>query len=272
MRTTKLVRLVIWTLALISVSVALVGCGALPFGQQPTRAVQPAAPTTVPTPIATETRAAVATPTPVLPPTPVMAPPTVPPTVPPTPTVAPLPNLAALKLATKDLPGGFVEASADNLKRINLTEEAMTAAFGKIGAQARVQNFAAFQHLQRAQVIVNFLILPLASPEVAALTTQLANADSALKAWGSALVGEAGVKNAKPLAGVDKLGEKSVGFTTTTAMLGVNVRAEAVMIVRGSVVQVVMSFHPEAVPPAISTVDLAKLVDARLANALTPKK
>lgn len=264
MQTAKLARLGISGLTLIGLSLSSIGCSGLPFGQpQPTRAVQPAAPTAVPTPAATETRAATATP--VIPPPPAVSPPTA------ALTAAPLPDLSKLKLATKDLPGGFVDATAENLKRMNLTEEALNAAFGKLGAQARVQNFAALQHLQRAQLIVNFLIYPLTATEKTALTTQLASSDNALKAWGAALLGETGVKNAKPLAGVDKLGEKSVGFTTTTAMLGVNVRADAVLIVRDSVVQVALSFYPEPVPPAISAVDLAKLLDARLANALTGK-
>lgn len=270
MQTAKLVRFLSGGLALIGLSVLVLGCGALPFGQQPTRAPQPVAATAVPTPAATATQAATATPV-MAPPTPVMAP-TVPPTiVQPAPTLAPLPNLSALKLATKDLPGGFVEIAAENLKPMNLTEDALNAAFGKMGAQARVQNFSAFQHLQRAQIVANFLIVPLSAAEITTLTAHLANSDSALKAWGSALVGEAGLKNAKSLAGVDKLGDKSVGFTTTTVMLGVNVRADGVMIVRGNVAQVVLAFYPEAVPPGISTVDLAKLVDARLANALTGK-
>ncbi|MBM3129446.1 MAG: hypothetical protein FJ009_12570 [Chloroflexi bacterium] len=270
MQTPKFSRVLFGWIVLIGLGISIVGCGSLPSPfTQPTRVVQPAAPTPVPTPAATETPAP--PPTPVMPPTPVVAPPTIPPTLTPAPTQAPLPNLSGLKLATKDLPGGFVDATADNLKRMNLTEDAMNAAFRAIGAQARVQNFAALQHLQRAQVVANFLIVPLSAAEKTALTAQLASSDSALKAWGSALVGEAGLKNAKPLAGADKFGDKSVGFTTTSPMLGANIRADAVMIVRGSVVQVVLSFHPDSVPPAISSVDLAKLLDTRLANALAGK-
>ncbi|MCI0475577.1 MAG: hypothetical protein L0Y55_04970 [Anaerolineales bacterium] len=270
MQTPKFTRVLFGWFVLIGLGVLIVGCGSLPAPfTQPTRPVQPAAPTTVPTPVVTETTAPRATP--VIPPTPVVPPPTVPPTIAPTPTTAPLPNLSGLKLATKDLPGGFVDATADNLKRMNLTEDAMNAAFQKIGAQARVQNFAAFQHAQRAQVVANFLIYPLTAAEKTALTTQLASSDSALKAWGSALVGEAGLKNAKPLAGADKFGDKSVGFTTTSPIQGVNIRADAVMIVRGGVIQVVLSFHPDSVPPAISAADLAKLLDTRLTTTLAGK-
>jgi hypothetical protein len=270
MQTLKFSRVLFGWLALLGLVVILVGCGSLPPPfTQPTRAAQPAAPTTVPTPAVTETPAP--PPTPVMPPTPVVPPPTVPPTLTPMPTTAPLPNLSAVKLATKDLPAGFQDAAAENLKRMNLTEDALNAAFQKIGAQARVQNLAAFQHSQRAQVVASLLIYPLSSAERTALVAQLANNDSALKAWGSALVGEAGLKNVKPLAGVDKFGDKSVGFTTTTLMLGVNIRADAVMIVRGGVIQVVMTFHPDGVPPAISSADLAKLLDTRLTTTLTGK-
>ena len=246
----------------------IVGCGALPppFGPQPTRPVQPAAPTSIPSPVAIETPAA--TNTPVVPPTRVAPPST--PTSPP-PTSTPAPNLATAKLSVKDLPAGFQDATVDQLKASNLTEEALENSFTGIGAQARIQNLAAFQHQQRAQVALGFLVFPLTATEKTALEAQLANSDSALKAWGSALVGKAGLPNAKPLAGVDKFGDKSLGLTTTTTMLGVPVRADSVMIVRGGAVAVAMSYYPAAVPPAISTADLAKLLDTRLATALTGK-
>lgn len=270
MQTSKFSRIVWGWLALAVLGSLIIGCSALPPPfSQPTRAVQPAGPTVAPTTAVTETPSA--TNTPVVPPTPVVPSPTTTRTITPIPTLAPLPNLSAVKLAVKDLPAGFQEASADNLKKMNLTEEAMGSAFRSIGAQARVQNLAAFQHSQRAQVVLAFLVFPLTAAEKTALGTQLATPENALKAWGNALVGETGVKNAKSLTGVDKFGDKSVGFTTVSPMLGVNIRADAVMILRGSVVQVVMSFYPEAVPPAISSADLAKLMDARLTTALAGK-
>jgi len=270
MQTPKFSRVLLGWVTLVALGLTLAGCGAipLPFGQ-PTRAVQPAAPTPVPPSGGTETPAP--TNTPVMPPTPVIPPTLVVPTSTSTLTPTPLPNLAVVKLAVKDLPTGFQDAAADNLKRMNLTEEALGNAFRGIGAQAHVQNLAAFQHSGRAQLALSFLISPLTAAEKTALETQLASPDSALKAWGVALVGNAGVPNAKPLAGVDKFGDKSIGFTTTSPMLGVNVRADSVMIVRGGVVQVVMSFYPEAVPPALATTELAKLLDTRLATTLTGK-
>lgn len=268
MHTRNLARL-LGLLTLIGLSLVGVGCGALPFVSQPTRAPQPATtvvavatPTTTPTPTATVPSAS---------PTPVMVLPTVPATPTTAPTLSALPNLAAVKLTAKDLPSGFQEVAADARSAMNLTEYALNAMFGKIGAQARVQNLVVLKHPQRAQVVATFLLYPLSGEEKVTLETQLANTDNALKAWGSALVGESGVKDAKPLAGADKFGEKSVGFTTTTQMLGVNIRADAVMIVRGGVVQVAMSFCPEPVPPAINTIDLAKLYDARLTSAFTGK-
>ena len=268
MQTSRFSRVGWVGLALILLGAFIVGCGGWPFGQ-PTRAVTPAGPAPATSPVVTETPAA--TNTPVFPRTPVVPPPTVAPTNTLIPTLAPLPNLSAVKLAVKDLPAGFQDASADNLKKMNLTEEALGNALRGIGAQARVQNLAAFQHPQRYQVALGFLVFPLTTAEKTALETQLASADSALKAWGSALVGNVGLANAKSLAGVDKFGDKSVGLTTTTQLLGVNVRADAVMIVRGSVVEVVMSFYPDGIQPALATADLAKLLDARLVTALTAK-
>jgi hypothetical protein len=257
---------VVWSwLAFVVLGAIVVGCGSLPppFGPQPTRVVQPAASTPIPSPVVAGSPAA--TNTPVMPPTPVI--PTAAPTIPPT----PLPNLSGVKLTVKDLPAGFQDAAADNLKKSGLTEEALGNAFKGIGAQARVQNLVAFQHSSRAQVALGFLIFPLTAEEKTALETQLANSDSALKAWGNALVGPAGVSSAKPLTGVDKFGDKSVGLTTMMTMMGVLVRADSVMIVRGGAVAVVMSFFPNAVPPALNTADLAKLLDTRLATALTGK-
>jgi hypothetical protein len=264
MQTPKFSRVLLGWITLVGLGLLLVGCGSLPLSVgQPTRTVQPAAPTAVPTSVATETTAP--TNTPVVPPTPVL------PTNTPVRTATPLPNLSAVKLVVKDLPAGFQDVSADNLKKMNLTEEALGNAFRGIGAQARVQNVAAFQSAPRGQVALGFLIFPLTAPEKTAVETQLASTDSALKAWGSALVGNAGVPYAKPLAGVDKFGDKSLGLTTTTTSIGAAVRADAVMITRGGVVEVVMSFYPDGIQPALATADLAKLLDTRVATALTGK-
>lgn len=265
MHTLNLARL----LTLMILGLVTMGCGSLPFVSQPTRAPQPATtvvavatPTLTPMPTAT-----VSAPSP----TPVVALPTLPAAPTMMPTLSASPNLSAVKLTAKDLPSGFQEITTDARSAMNLTEYALNAMFDKIGAQARVQNLVVLQHSQRAQVIAAFLLYPLTSEETSALQTQLANPDTALKSFGSALVGEAGVKDAKPLSGADKLGDKSVGFTTTTQMLGVNIRADAIIIVRGGIVQVVMSFYPEPVPPAINAIDLAKLYDARLTSAFTGK-
>lgn len=256
-------------LVLIGIGFTIGGCSGLPFVSQPTRAPQPAA-TIAPSPTPLPTATAIM---PTIPPTPVIVSPTAspPPTSTPTLTPATSPNLSNVKLTTKDLPAGFQDASREMLRQVNLTEDTLNATFRKIGAQARVHNLAVWQHPQRAQVVAVFLLHPLTSEEKTTIETQLANPDTALKEWGSALVGETGVKEAKPLTGADKFGDKSVGFTTTTQMLGVNIRAEAVMSVRSGIVQVVMSFYPEPVPPAISTVDLAKLYDTRLTSILAGK-
>ncbi len=261
----RVARLFVW-FTLMILSVWLVGCGALPFTAQPTRPAPPATLTSPPLASPTATHTPAASPTPVI----ALSTP-VPQVTVAVPTAIPPSNLATVKLAVKDLPAGFQNSAASHLKSVNLTEEGLNAAFGKIGAQARVHNLTVFQHPQRAQVVASFLIHPLSEAERAALQTQLASADSALKAWGSALVGEAGVEQAQPLEGADKFGERSVGFTTTLQVLGVNIHAESVMILRGSVVQVVMSFYPEPVPPAIRTLDLAKLFDTRWTAALSGK-
>jgi len=264
MQTPKFSRVLLGWVALVGLGLILVGCGSLPLlGGQPTRAVQPAAPTPVPPPGETETPAP--TNTPVIPPT------LVEPTSTSTLTPTPLPNLSVVKLAVKDLPGGFQDATAENLKKMNLTEEVLGNAFRGVGAQARVQNLAAFQQPQRDQVALGFLVFPLTTAEKTALVTQLASADGALKAWGVALVGNAGLPSAKPLAGADKFGDKSVGFTTTAQMLGVNIRADSVMIVRDGAVEVVMSFYPDGIQPLLATTDLAKLLDTRLTTTLTGK-
>jgi hypothetical protein len=264
MKTSKLARLVCVWLGLVVFGSLIIGCGSLPppFGQ-PTRVVQTSSPTIPLPPPATETPAP--TNTPVIPPTPII------PTITPTPTQAPLPNLTAVKLVAKDMPSGFQEVTTDDLRKMNLTEEALGNAFRGIGAQARVQNLAAFQHPQRYQIVLGFLIYPLTPVERAAVEAQLANPDTALKAWGEAVVGPTGSTKAKPLVGVDKFGNKSVGFTTTATMLGVNVRNDAVMIARGGVVAVGMSFYPEAAPPLFATADLAKTLDTRLATTLSGK-
>ena len=184
MQTSNLARILSVWLGLLVLVFLIAGCGSLPppFGQ-PTRVIQAASPTLPPLPTLTETPAA--TNTSVIPPTPII------PTITPTPTQVPLPNLSAVKLVAKDLPAGFQELSADNLKKMNLNEDALGNAFRGVGAQARIQNLAAFQHLPRYQIVLGFLIYPLSPAERATLEAQLANPDSAAKSWGAALVGPA---------------------------------------------------------------------------------
>ncbi len=221
-----------------------------------------------------------AAPTRTLAPTPTLAPLIVPPTntpvsIPPTPlplaaTQTPLPNLSMVKLTARELPAGFQDAPLDSLRKATLTEDALTTAFQSAGVYARVINLTGFQHAQKNQLVVFFLVYPLLPSEKTALDAQLATPETALKTWGNALLGAHGVANARLLTNVDKFGDKSVGFTTVVAQAGMPVRADTVMISRGAAVQVVLSYYPDNTTP-VAVTELAKLYDARLATTLTPK-
>ena len=254
---------VVFGLALLALlTLALAGCGALPFGQ-------PARPTATATPIPLPTAVPSATPSPTIPLPPTNTPVIVVDTPVPAPT--PLPNLSAVKLGPKDLPAGFVEVSAADLKKMSLNEEILSAGFRGIGSQTRLYNLTAFSHAPKNQLVLSFLVFPMTPAEKATFEAQLTSPDAVLKTWGSLLLGAGGLPNAKPLAGVDKFGDKSIGFMTTANNAGVALREDTVIVSRGLIAQVILSFYADGAAPPITTADLVKVLDTRLATTLSGK-
>jgi hypothetical protein len=259
---TILLRVTFGVALLVLLSLALAGCGSLPFGQ-------PARPTNTPSPIPSPTTVPSATPSPTIPLPPTSTPVVVVDTPVPAPT--PLPNLSAVKLGPKDLPTGFQEVAAADLKKMNLDEQVLSTGFRGIGSQARLYNLTAFSYAQKNQLVLSFLVFPMTPAEKTTFEAQLTNPDNVLKTWGSLLLGAGGLANAKPLAGVDKFGDKSIGLMTTANNAGVALREDAVIVSRGLIAQVFLSFYADGAAPPIATAELVKVLDTRLATTLGGK-
>jgi hypothetical protein len=240
-------------------------------------------PTNTPTatPTATPTNTPTNTPRPTNTPKPTNTP--IPPTAPPKPTNTPIPptetfkptappvvDLSSAVLMGKDLPAGFQALSAADLKQLNLSESDLAQAFSGASTTARPMNFTAFlnSNPQKFQIVLSFLLYPLTTLEKAAFDLQLANPDIALQSFGAGFTSTTGGAKPSLLPGMDKFGDKSIGFTTTMSSGGLALRMDMVIVSRGTAIEVLMSMYLDGVQPTANLADLAKILDARVAAAL----
>jgi hypothetical protein len=184
-----------------------------------------------------------------------------------TPTVVSVP-LATAVLTAKDLPEGFQPLSAADLKQFSLSEDALARPFGGSGSQIKAQNLATFWNQKNFEIILTFLLHPLSPAEKTAFDAQLSNPDALTNLFVQGIGGTATTSKPGLIPGADKLGDKSVGITMVTTTGGLLLRADVIVASRGNTVEMVMVFYQETKSPAISAVDVTKILDAKVKNVL----
>ena len=182
------------------------------------------------TPTATFTQTPTVTPSPT---------PTLTPTFAPTPT----PDISSAELQITDLPAGF-----------------STLSYPTGSADPSLKWFE-YGDSSPLQIIVG-AVQPLKQNDQFDFDTMIKNPDLLLQSI-NAGAGKTVIKNLKPLSGLDQFGDASNGFTGVTTSNGITLQADIFLIRKGSVGVFLLSMYPKGQEPAISTLDLAKILNQR---------
>jgi len=175
-----------------------------------------------------------------------------------------LPASAALTL--QDLPAGFEVMSKGDMTRLKLSEIELAKSFSSTTSQGSPQNLAAFINSSEVEIVISVILYPLSPLEKVTLDLQFDKPDEALKVLAAGMAGSTGSTKPQitPLTGADKIGDKSVGGTFPSNQLQIDM----VVSRRGTALAMVFTFYRIGTRPSVSAVELAKLLDGRLATAL----
>jgi hypothetical protein len=262
-------------LAGLMVPVMLVACQLSAAPATPTPA-----PTATLTPSATASATALPSATPSLTPTNTATPTETPTstttfTPSPTPTETPTPDpLADAVLKLADLPDGFIALSAADRTRLGFSDEVLAKGYAKAFSAAQLHNTTGFIYSNdpNFQIVLAYLFYPLSSVEQATIDLSLSDPAVFAKAFvtgagtAAAAAGNNAKITAKPLVGMNKFGNKSVGVASIiTTAEGAIVHLDIVVVRRGNVFEVYNSVYPDKSKPPAALLNLIKALDARVA-------
>lgn len=218
------------------------------------------------TPTATYTPTPTLTPTATLTPTPTNTPTAIPTS---TPSATPTAVVDAVFLTVDDLPDGFEAMAKRDLERMGLTEELLAGRLSTGFAEAKPHSFTAFVKSdgKNVEFVVAFLAYPLTSFEKASLDMAFANPEQFVKSLAGAVGADA--SDVTVLPGANEIGESSAGFSTKfAALFGQPMRMNVVMVRRKNVIEFVMVMYGDGTKPTANVIDLAEMLDERLAAVL----
>ncbi len=185
----------------------------------------------------------------------------------PEPTLAPTPtpvDLSNVVISLSDLPKGFTELDSASQKQIGVTQDTVAALFQGTFTQAKPVNFFSFLNANpdTYQFVLGTLFAPLTENEAQAFDRLLDDPAKAMQSFTSGMGGKADI-----LQGSNGLGEKSIGFTFTTDLDTMTLRGDMLLVRRKDVVFLVLSMYQDGTQPLTQAIDVAKLLDQRLADA-----
>ncbi len=210
-----------------------------------------------PTPTPTTTPTSTATPTSTPTPTPTTTPTA-------TPTRTATPDMASAIITLRDLPPGFESLSSADKARINFSDDNLARSFGSL-SEGRPHNSFVFVSGVSQEVVFGFLVYPLSPLDRASFDGAFANPDSFLKGFAAGYAGSGTIRSSEVLPGMDKFGERSLGFTMLVSSAAMSMRLDVSLVRRGSVAQVILVVYPDGKQPPIGIAELTRILDARVA-------
>ena len=220
------------------------------------------------TPTQTFTPTLTPTPTPTFTPTLTFTPSrTFTPTKPPTATPTPDP-LTAASLTLDDFPAGFQAVSGNEL---DSTRRQLESGFSQLASGASVHNLALFANSrpQEFQLVLTFLLYPLSALEQTSFGLMLSDPDLFITSVGGGFTQVSGQElSGEVLPDSQGIGDQSLGMTAVINGAAGGLRIDIMVVQRTYVVELVYSLYADGTRPAVGVVDLAPILDARVAAAL----
>ena len=171
--------------------------------------------------------------------------------------------LSSTRLTLKDLPAGFVELTPEELGKLHFGESDVARMFAS-ASSAKPLYVSGFANANN-EYLISFVLYPLTALEKLNLETAFSDKNK-INSLATAMGGSSGSQPAQ-ISGADTIGEKSAGVTTVSG--GTQpMRIQFIMATRGSALQFLIDLHPADQQAKINTIELAKILDARLTAAL----
>jgi hypothetical protein len=184
-------------------------------------------------------------------------------------TGAPVGPPASFSLAVADLPPGFRALSAAEIQQLGMTAESQAVSLRNLSEGATVTSHAVFADPARAHFVLVSTIGPVSTLAAAGIHLQMTYPEAMIRSMNEKKPG-GGTANGTAtvlLPGLDRFGDRSIGFSNVSAGSPVSLREDVVLAIRGDTFENIHSIYPSGTQPAISIADLANIVDTKVRAA-----
>ena len=167
------------------------------------------------------------------------------------------PDLSDAILQVEDLPEGFVPLSSSDLSRM---ESALDIWRGSLKGESEIEMVNVTGFRNGSQIVISGLATPLSALEQSAIDREFSNPETLIAQLQEGL----GSSETAELPGHKGIGISSIGFTTSM----MSFRMEYVVARRGPVLVEIANLYPDETSPIANTIELARLLDDRVANVV----
>jgi hypothetical protein len=190
---------------------------------------------------------------------------------PPTPTVPPeevVKDIKSAKLTLEDFPDGFRVLSAADMAEMGMTPDKLAGSFTKDMSDAKVYSANGFmsQDGKKMDIVISLVVYPLTMLEKSGFDLSLSDPQAFMKS----VTAESG-SDAKLLDGTQNIGDKTAAMDYQLEQSSpddIAARSRVVVTLRGRAVAIVFNIYFNSLAPKVDTIELARKLDARLADAL----
>lgn len=181
---------------------------------------------------------------------------------------APVPasGTAASVLTAADLPQGFQSLSPEEIQKVGMTAEQQAASLRSWVEGANLVTHGVFVDPRKPQFVVVSTFKPVSPLSAAAFHLQAAYPEAMIQGMNEAENRTGAKRNpAVLLPGLDKFGDRSIGFSQTQTSGAATLREDIVFAIRGATLEVVHSVYPTGSQPTVAIGEILKIVDAKIA-------
>lgn len=170
-------------------------------------------------------------------------------------------DFKSVTLAATDFPTGFDLLSKEDAAGLGFDVTSFEGSLKAFTSASTVNMVIAMAPVEKFQFVTAFVLAPMTQDEVGKFDKELSDSEKARSEFAQGLGGEATL-----LAGADKIGDKSIGFDLTINSSGIVLRGEMIVARRGVGLQMVVLLWLDGVEKEINAIDLAKKLDAKMAD------
>jgi len=171
-------------------------------------------------------------------------------------------DLSGAIIRLEDLPAGFQPLSASESSSMEGLLTSVQRSLSR-SSEAELQNFTGYRSTdpRSLQVVISGIITPFSGLEQSAIDQALSDPD----VLSQAMQGGLSEGEVSELPGSQSIGDSSMGFSMIMSQGSLTMHVEYVVVLRAYVLQEVAFLYLEGVEPVVRAVDLARLLNDRVA-------